>query len=159
VLAGVVIGIALSLVWLVYVATTPQMPLLGRESGTNVFRDAGGETFAGFAMMRLDAGLFFATAEALDERIRALVQDADPPLRAMLLDMESVDFVDSQGAATLSEILDFTDSAGVRLHLARVKPAAAKVLASDGVLERLGEDRVHGSIPLAVEAELAADRG
>ena len=67
--------------------------------------------------------------------------------------------VDSQGAATLSEILDFTDSAGVRLHLARVKPAAVKVLASDGVLERLGEHRVHGSIPLAVEAELAADRG
>ena len=39
VLAGVVIGIALSLVWLVYVATTPAMPLLGREPGTQVFRD------------------------------------------------------------------------------------------------------------------------
>jgi sulfate permease, SulP family len=158
VLAGVVIGIALSLIWLVYVVTTPQMPLLGREPGTNVFRDAGEETFPGLAMVRLDGGLFFATAEALDERIRALVQDADPPLRAVLLDMESVDFVDSQGAATLSEILDFTDSAGVRLSLARVKPIVAKVLAGDGVLERLGEDRVHGSIPLAVEAELAADR-
>jgi sulfate permease, SulP family len=158
VLAGVVIGIALSLIWLVYVVTTPQMPLLGREPGTNVFRDAGEETFPGLAMVRLDGGLFFATAEALDERIRALVQDADPPLHAVLLDMESVDFVDSQGAATLSEILDFTDSAGVRLSLARVKPIAAKVLARDGVLERLGQDRVHGSIPLAVEAELAADR-
>ena len=39
VLAGVVIGIALSLVWLVYVATTPEMPLLGREPGTHVFRE------------------------------------------------------------------------------------------------------------------------
>ena len=156
VLAGVVIGIALSLVWLVYVATTPQIPLLGREPGTNVFRDAGEETFPGLAMVRLDGGLFFATAEALDERIRALVQDADPPLHAVLLDMESVDFVDSQGAATLAEILDFTESAGVRLSLARVKPAVASVLASDGVLQRLGEDRVHGSIPLAVDAELAA---
>ena len=106
-------------------------------------------------MVRLDGGLFFATAEALDERIRELVQDADPPLRAVLIDMGSVDFVDSQGAATLSEIIDFTEGAGVRLSLARVKPAVAKVLASDGVLERLGEERVHGSIPLAVDAELA----
>ena len=154
VLAGVVIGIALSLIWLVYVATTPEIPLLGREPGTNVFRDGGDETFPGLAMVRLDGGLFFATAEALDERIRALVQDADPPLRAVLLDMESVDFVDSQGAATLAEILDFTEGAGVRLRLARVKPAVASVLASDGFLERLGEERVHGSIPLAVEAEL-----
>ena len=163
VLAGVVIGIALSLAWLVYVATTPELPLLGREPGTHVFRDARGhprdETFPGFAMVRLDGGLFFATADALDERIRSLAHDADPPLRAVLLDMESVDFVDSQGAATLAEILDFTDGAGVGLRLARMKPAVAKVLASDGVLERLGEDRIHGSIPLAVEAELAADRG
>ncbi len=39
VLAGVVIGIVLSLGWLVYVATQPSMPLLGREPDTQVFRD------------------------------------------------------------------------------------------------------------------------
>jgi high affinity sulfate transporter 1 len=163
VLAGVVVGVFLSLGWLVYVATRPPMPFLGREPGTQVFRDArenpDDEFFPGIVVIRLDGGLFFATAEALDERIRSLVQDADPPLRGVLLDMESVDFVDSQGAATLAEILDFADGAGVGLRLARMKPAVAEVLASDGVLERLGEDRVHGSIPLAVEAELAADRG
>ena len=51
VLAGVVIGVALSLVWLIYVATTPRMPLLGRQAGTQVFRDLdenpGDETFPG----------------------------------------------------------------------------------------------------------------
>ena len=65
------------------------------------------------AVVRLDGGLFFATAEALEERIRELAQDADPPLRAVVLDMEGVDFVDSQGAAKLAEILDFTESAGI----------------------------------------------
>ena len=129
VLAGVVIGIALSLVWLVYVATAPEMPLLGREPGTQVFRDAGenpgDETFPGIAVVRLDGGLFFATADALEERIRALAQDADPPLHAVVLDFEGVDFVDSQGAAKLAEILDFAESAGVELRLARVKPAVA----------------------------------
>jgi sulfate permease, SulP family len=39
VLAGVVIGVVLSLGWLIYVATRPSMPLLGREPGTQVFRD------------------------------------------------------------------------------------------------------------------------
>ena len=37
VLAGVLIGIGLSLVWLVSVATRPRMPLLAREPGTQVF--------------------------------------------------------------------------------------------------------------------------
>jgi sulfate permease, SulP family len=39
VLAGVVIGVALSLGWLIYVATRPAIPVLGREPGTQVFRD------------------------------------------------------------------------------------------------------------------------
>ena len=39
VLAGVMIGIGLSLLWLVSVATHPQMPFLGREPGTQVFRE------------------------------------------------------------------------------------------------------------------------
>ena len=133
VLAGVVIGIALSLVWLVYVATSPGMPLLGREPGTQVFRDLTEhpdyETFPGFAVVRLDGGLFFATAEALEERIRELAQDADPPLRAVILNVEGVEFVDSQGAAKLGEILDFAESAGIELRLARVKPGVAAVLA------------------------------
>jgi MFS superfamily sulfate permease-like transporter len=36
VLAGVIIGIGLSLLWLISVATRPSMPLLGRERGTQV---------------------------------------------------------------------------------------------------------------------------
>ena len=66
VLAGVVIGVVLSLGWLVYVATRPPMPLLGREAGTQVFRDLDehpeDETFPGITVLRLDGGLFFATA-------------------------------------------------------------------------------------------------
>jgi anti-anti-sigma factor len=160
VLAGVVIGIGLSLVWLVYVATSPGMPLLGREPGTQVFRDVrenpDDETFPGYAVVRLDGGLFFATAEALDERVRGLAH-ADPALRAVVLDLEGVDFVDSQGAAKLAEILDFAESAGVQLRLARVKPVVASVLEKDGVLGRFGKDRIHGNVHRAVEAQLTAD--
>ncbi len=105
VLAGVVIGVVLSLGWLIYVATRPPMPLLGREPGTQFFRDLdenpGAETFPGIAVLRLDGGLFFATAEALEERVREL---ADEGSRALVLNLQGVDFVDSQGAAKLAEI-------------------------------------------------------
>ena len=77
----------------------------------------------------------------------------------MVLDLEGVDFVDSQGAAKLTEILDFTESDGIQLRLARVKPAVAGVLERDGVLERLGGDRIHGNVHRAVEAQIAAERG
>ena len=86
VLAGVVIGVALSLGWLVYVATRPPMPLLGRQAGTQVFRDLddnpADETFPGIAVLRIDGGLFFATTEALEERIREVAQEAATSTRS-----------------------------------------------------------------------------
>src|SRR4029077_15568503 len=161
VLAGVVIGIALSLVWLVYVATAPGMPLLGREPGTQVFRDVaenpGDETFPGIRVLRLDGGLFFATADALEERIRALVSEQEEPLHALVLDLEGVSLIDSQGAAKLGELLDFAESAQLELRLARVKPRVADVLEKDGVLQRLGPGHIHGNVHRAVEAQLGAD--
>src|SRR4051794_12843707 len=58
VLGGVVVGVALSLVWLVYVATAPAMPLLGRDPGTGAFRELDGhpgdEILSGLAIVRLD---------------------------------------------------------------------------------------------------------
>ena len=39
-----------------------------------------------------------------------------------------------------------------------MKPEVAGVLAKDGVLDRLGPDRIHGNVDRAVEAQLDADR-
>ena len=112
------------------------------------------ETFPGIAVVRLDAGLFFATAEALEDRVRYLVDTATPPLRALVLDLEGVNFIDSQGAAKLIEIHELTETQGVVLRLARVKPSVLDVLRADGFIERLGAGHIHGNIPGAVQAQL-----
>ena len=161
VLAGVVIGVVLSLGWLIYVTTAPQLPVLGRQPGTQVFRELdenpGDETFPGIAVLRLDSGLFFATAEALDDRVRAVIRDSEPRLRAVVLDLEGVDFVDSQGAAKLAEIHEVAQAEGVTLRLARVKPPVMTMLDTDGTIALLGADHVHGNVHRAVEAQLAGD--
>jgi anti-anti-sigma factor len=158
VLAGVVIGVALSLVWLVYVATRPPMPLLGREAGTQVFRtldeNPADETFPGITVLRMDGGLFFATAEALEERVRE-VTEQDQDRRALVLDLEGVDFIDSQGAAKVTELYELMEADGVTLRLARVKPQVLAILEVDGVIERIGAGHVHGNVYRAVEAQLA----
>jgi SulP family sulfate permease len=157
VLAGVVVGVVLSLGWLIYVATRPPMPLLGRQAGTQVFRDLdenpADETFEGIAVLRMDGGLFFATAEALEERVRELAQDGDQ--RALVLDLEGVNFVDSQGAAKVTELHELTEANGFALRLARVKPQVYAVLQADGIIDRIGADHIHGNVHRAVEAALA----
>jgi high affinity sulfate transporter 1 len=160
VLAGVVIGIVLSLGWLVHVAATPPMPLLGREPGTHVFRDLdenpGDETFPGVVVLRLDSGLFFATSQALEDRVRDLVQDGPAPVEAVVLDLEGVNFIDSQGAEQLTAILELVESDGASLRLARVKPSVLAVLRADGFVDRLGAERIHGNVQRAVRTQLEA---
>ncbi|MGH3174611.1 MAG: SulP family inorganic anion transporter, partial [Streptosporangiaceae bacterium] len=101
VLAGVIIGIGLSLIWLIFVATHPPMPVLAREPGTQVFRELdehpGDEQFAGVTVLRPDGGLFFATADALEDRVREVALSA-PGSTAIVLDCGGMDFIDSQGS-------------------------------------------------------------
>jgi high affinity sulfate transporter 1 len=158
VLAGVVIGIALSLGWLIYVATRPSISLLGGQAGTQVFRDLDehpdDETFTGVAVLRIDGSLFFATAESLADRVRELTQ-GDQQLRGIVLVLEGVTFIDSQGAAALTEICKDTERRGVTLRLVRVKPRVLGVLRAEGVIDRIGANHIHGNVNRAVEAQLS----
>ena len=162
VLAGVIIGIGLSLIWLIFVATHPPMPVLAREPGTQVFRELdehpGDEQFAGVTVLRLDGGLFFATADALEDRVREVALSA-PGSTAIVLDCGGMDFIDSQGSAKMSEILNLTRQAGVTLRLARLKPPVREVLERDGVLGRIGDDKIHGNVDHAMHAQLAVSGG
>jgi sulfate permease, SulP family len=158
VLAGVAVGVVLSLGWLVYVAATPQVPVLGREPGTDVYRELdeypGDETVPGVVVLRLDSGLFFATAEALDTRIREVIAETEPTVRGIVLNLEGVDFVDSQGAAKLTELDEVARGEDVTLRLARVKPQVLDVLELDGAAEAFGRDRIHRTLHQAVDAQL-----
>jgi anti-anti-sigma factor len=158
VLAGVAIGIALSLIWLIYVATHPSIPQLGHERGTAVYRELdehpGDEPVPGVVVLRLDGGLFFATSDGLDDRVRTLVAQT-PGATGIVLDCEGMDFIDSQGSEKLGEILDFAEQAGLTLRLARIKPEVRRVLERDGMIERIGPDHVHGNVERAVEAQRA----
>ncbi len=127
------IGVLLSLGWLIYISTTPHMPVLGRQPGTQAFRGVEDhpdyETYPGLLVLRFDAGLFFASADALTDRLRELVQQADPPVQTIVLDFEGVNFIDSQGADKVAEI----SGPGDKL---RHRPAAGP-----------GQDRRDGSAP------------
>ena len=131
VLAGVVIGVVLSLGWLIYVATQPSMPLLGREPDTQVFRDLDenpdDETFAGIVVLRLDGGLFFATAEALENRIRDLVDATRRCARSCSTSRASTSSTRrARRSSRRSASSSRPDDIGLRL--ARVKPHVLAVL-------------------------------
>ena len=160
VLNGVLIGIGLSLVWLVYINATPKIPVLGRQPGTEVFRSVSrypdSETYVGLLVVRFDGGLFFASADALGDRLRELAQQPTAAYDTVVVSFEGVDFIDSQGSAKVREILELAHTYDVELRLARVKPEVVDVLARDGVIDELGEQNLFGNVHHACADHMSA---
>ena len=67
-----------------------------------------------------------------------------------MLDLEGVNFIDSQGAGTLAGLLELAASRDIELRLARVKTTVKEVLQRAGVVDRLGESWIHGNVYEAV---------
>jgi sulfate permease, SulP family len=95
-----------------------------------------------------------ATSDALEDRVREVALST-PDIAGIVLDCEGIDFIDSQGAAKMSEILELANRAGVTLRLARVKPAVYELLSRDGFIDRIGDDKTHGNVSRAVDAQIS----
>lgn len=154
ILPGVMIGIALSIIWLVAVSARPAIPELGRKPNTHAFFNLldhpEGQTYPGLHILRFDGGLFFVNANALGDQLRYLRINADPPLRGLILSMEGVNFIDVQGADMLNKLAQSGLDLGIDLHLARVKPRVLEVLQLNGVYDLITDEYIHEDIDAAV---------
>jgi len=159
ILQGVVIGVALSIIWLVAVSALPYIPELGRKPSTNAFFDLqqhpDGQTYPGLSIVRFDGGLFFVNADALGDRLRDVRIHADPPLNGVILSMEGVNFIDTEGSDTLMKIAKAGVEQEIDLHIARLKPQVLEVLQRDGVIDFIGAEHIHDDIAAAVELHLS----
>jgi len=158
ILQGVVIGVVLSIFWLVAVSALPNIPELGRKIGTLDFMGLddhpGLQTFPGLSILRFDGGLFFVNAAALEDRLREVNTQADQPLNGVIIDMEGVNFVDVEGADVIKKIAQTGSLHHVDLHLANLKTAVKHILEQNGTIELVGADHLHDNVPAAVVRHL-----
>jgi anti-anti-sigma factor len=149
-LQGVLMGLLLSLLVLIARSSKPNIPILGRWPGTEVFhsldRYPDSETYPGLAIIRFDGPLYFATANELRDKVREVTTDVDPPVREILIDLEGVNYIDLEGSDMLAEIAMNMRTVGVGIHLARVKNAVMEMLEKDGVDQIVGHDHIHDKV-------------
>lgn len=159
-LAGVFIGVLLSLLWLIWRSSHPTIPVLGRmpdgKAYHNIENYPEAITYPGIVIIRFDGPLFFATASSLRARVRELSRDAEPPVNAFVLDMESTNLIDLEGSDELREIAKELTELEIAFYLARVKIAIMDTLIQDGVLENIPQERFCTSVEAAVNQALRA---
>ncbi|GJP74902.1 hypothetical protein CLOP_g5425 [Closterium sp. NIES-67] len=71
---GVLISVALSLVFVIHESANPHMAVLGRLPGTTVYRNVkqyrDAYTYRGVVILRIDAPIYFANVDYIKERLR-----------------------------------------------------------------------------------------
>jgi sulfate permease, SulP family len=121
-LPGLFIGIAVSLLLLLYRASRPHVAVLGQVPGADghygdVLRHPENQQVPGIVVLRLESGLFFANADAVRDAIRA--HAAGPSVRAVVLDAETIPYVDVTAARMLMQLGGDLEREDVRLVMAR----------------------------------------
>ncbi|HVN59880.1 MAG TPA: SulP family inorganic anion transporter [Gaiellaceae bacterium] len=120
-LPGLFIGIGVSIALLLYRASRPNIAVLGKVPGSDtdwsdVQRNAENTPVPGVAVLRVESGLFFANADAIRKDVLA---HAVHGTKAVVLDGETVPFIDVTAAQMLAAVAEDLERDGVRLLLAR----------------------------------------
>lgn len=128
-LPGLLIGIAVSILLLLYRASRPHIAHLGRDShGT--WRDQARHpdltTDPAVPVIRVESGLFFANADAVHAAIRG---EIGPTTRAVVLDAQTAPFVDVTATEMLAQAARELERTHVRLAIAHALGQTRDVLA------------------------------
>ncbi|AQA20998.1 sulfate transporter family protein [Rhodococcus sp. MTM3W5.2] len=117
-LPGLVIGIGVSMLLLLYRSSRPHVAALAKEGSLWVDAERHPEiaTRPDVVVVRVEAGLFFANADHVKDRIEALCTDET---RTIVLDAETSPFVDVSAAQMLMQLRDTLGRKGIELRVAR----------------------------------------
>jgi high affinity sulfate transporter 1 len=153
-LNGILVAIAVSMVSLAYQAATPQLYVVGRKRGTDVFRplssDHDDETFPGLLIVRPEGRVFFVNAERLGDRIRDLVDETRP--RVLALDLSRVPDLEYTALKMLMDGEQRMGERGVETWLVGLNPGVLEMVRRSPLAATLGRARMHFNLEQAVAA-------
>jgi SulP family sulfate permease len=143
---GLVVAVGQSLLGMVYRSSRVDVEVLGKIPGEKaawggVRQHPERTTIPGILVLRVDVSLFWVNAAEVQGAIIQAV-DSAPETRALIVDLESTDQLETTSADMLSELRGQLAARNVDLYLVRVRWPVRTVLARSGLRAQLGEDHL-----------------
>lgn len=152
---GVLAGIAISVVAIMYRISRPNVAELGHLPGTRSFRDImrhpEAEIVNGIAILRIDASFTFANADFLrDMLLERSVLDED--LKHIVIDASTINDLDTSAAAALASAARTLKDRDIELYFGGVKDIVLDTMRLFGLVDLLGESHFFLSPHRAIKA-------
>ena len=151
---GIMIGVGLSLIILIFRTSRPYVAELGKVPDSDFYRNR--ERFNEVILdeevlvFRFDAQLFYANSSYFIETLELMVEKKGPRLKLIVLDAESINRVDSTGVEMLKERIRFYHKKNILFYFAGVKGPVRDQLFRGKILDLITLDhfymRVNGAV-------------
>jgi SulP family sulfate permease len=155
IIQGILIGVVLSLLLLIWRSSRTSIRELRLDAASGVYRDAsrheGLEPVRDVLIARVDGPLFFADADRFRTRIRELVRASGTP-KGVVIDADAIHLTDADGADILIEVAEELAANEILIGLVAVHPPVLALWQRAGVLDAVGADSVYETVERAIAA-------
>ena len=136
---GIIVGVGLSFIILMFRTSRPYVAELGKVPNSNFYRNK--DRFAeviideDVLVFRFDAQLFYANSVYFRDKLDEMIAKKGSALKLIVLDAESINRVDSTGVEMLKERIQFFHKKGISFYFTGVKGPVRDDLFRSGMLE------------------------
>jgi MFS superfamily sulfate permease-like transporter len=154
-LQGIVVAVIASLLALAQQAYHPQVHVLGRKRGTDIFRPRSAdhpddEFWPGLLIVRVEGRVFFLNAQRIGDRLWPLIDEARPAV--LLLDGRALVDIEYTALKMLIEAEQRLRRQGIAMWMASLNPEVLRVVQQSPLGRTLGRERMFFNVQSAVQA-------
>ncbi|WP_225369995.1 STAS domain-containing protein [Methanobrevibacter arboriphilus] len=137
---GVVVGVVISVLGILYNIYNPHIVELGRVKGTRLYKDIRFhepvETISNVLILRIDGAQVFLNSENIDNEILKRIKERKE-ISVLVLDMGNTDYLDMAGAENLELLHGILAKEGIELRLAHLNSPVRQLLWKMGLNKKL----------------------
>ncbi|KAG8480438.1 hypothetical protein CXB51_025062 [Gossypium anomalum] len=165
---GVLVGVGVSLAFVIHESANPHIAVLGRLPGTTVYRNIQqypeAYTYNGIVIVRIDAPIYFANISYIKDRLREYEVVGDKSTKRgpeveriyfVILELAPVTYIDASAVQALKDLHQEYKSRDIQIAISNPNQEVLLTLSKAGVVEMIGKEwyfvRVHDAVQVCLQ--------
>lgn len=150
---GILAGVVLSMVIVIYETTLPNYAILGKIPNETYYKDI--TRFSNLKVrpdtliMRFESRLYFANVTFFKRKINDEIKKK-PFIKAFFLDATSINTMDSSGFHAMEDVIEGCHKLGIDFYLIGIKGRVRDEMKRSGLMDKIGENRIFIEIHHAI---------
>ncbi|XAR66317.1 hypothetical protein NMG60_11012504 [Bertholletia excelsa] len=164
---GVLVGVGVSLAFVIHESANPHVAVLGRLPGTTIYRNIQqypeAYTYNGIVIVRIDSPIYFANISYIKDRLREFEFQVDGSTKRgpeverlyfVILEMAPVTYIDSSAVQALKDLHQEYKSRQIQIAISNPNREVLLTLARSDMINLIGKEwyfvRVHDAVQVCL---------